>query len=541
MPGQSTLDFGSGLAQGLASVFTAKRATDTQAANAREARNAEIGMGVLNHLITSGRIESYDDLMPYVDMAFGTTGQKPKKGQPSHHDILSQVLAPTFSQAGGSGADATGVAAAPPPAGGTVTSQSVVQSMGAEPVASTASPSPIAPTGAPPAAPSSAPAPGGIRLLSDADMLQRQLSNEGIVEQAHSDRQSKLARDFYDTFKQVDPEFTLYDALAMAGFKTDYNRTYTSGASGGIRRGLDAFMDTKAEAKGSPLTPDEQLTARAEWFAQNRSGGTNREALARSMYNKVFAQLDAQQAADVIKAETTLIGGQAYSRTAGSANAAFNAPLTPTQAMTTSLPVGTTGAQVAGQSVLTQPEIDARKGTETMRTQVENIRSLVGAVLPSKSELLGNLVPGAVIAVRARTPGYREQYARLEAAVDTAVGAAARNLQQQRGAQTEKDADRAYSALVQLKSSLSGALLDPTKGDTAESASARIDETLKLIDTVMSKLPAQAAPVGKGAAAGTTPAAGLRAKARAALIKAGRQSDDATIDQFLKLNPNFKG
>ncbi len=47
-------------------------------------------------------------------------------------------------------------------------------------------------------------------------------------------------------------------------------------------------------------------------------------------------------------------------------------------------------------------------------------------------------------------------------------------------------------------------------------------------------------PETTAAPAATGPDAERRMKARQALLGAGKQADDATIDTFLKNNPNFK-
>lgn len=489
---QSTLGFGAGLAEGLAGVFSAKRQNDQALARDRENRNAQIGMGVLNHLITSGRIASYDDLMPYVDLTLGTGGKKPKKGEISPHDILSQVLAPTFSAAGGAGAAASGgIPSASPPAAGvqaTPSDAAVVADMGrtATPAGAPAAAAPVAAPASAPTAPTGQPRQSGIRLLSDAEMVERQVSNEGIAEKATMERRSKLARELYEQFKTVDNDFTLYDALAMAGFRTDYNRQYGSTASG-IMRGFDAQVQRKAQELGRPLTTAETEELRTTWFAANRSGGTNREALARAKFGQAFNLLTPPQQQEIIAAETALIGGQSYARTAAGNQADFNAPLTPTQAQTANLPVGTTGPQVAGQSILKDAEVEQRRSTESLKTTLADIRDrLVPAALP-KADSLGGLAPGAAFALRRRSPEFRDQIAALESAVNNVVNVAARTVAGQRGAQTEKDAARAEAAIVALKDAV-------LTGDTVESATVRINESLKIIDEVLSKLPQQAVP-----------------------------------------------
>lgn len=574
--GNGAIDFGGGFATGLASAFGEKRAHDRDLERDRENRNAVIGRDVLGYLIQSGRIAEYGDLMPYVDLALGSPsggakGKKPKKGDLDPHEIMQFALGPMLqAQAGGaSGAPAAGSppgATAPAPVGGDPlatpgapaasprpetsdrgVNQSIVKAMGASATVSGQPPVSQATTGGAPPVPGPAPQgaptgqPGatgqpGIRLLSDAEMIERETSNAALKAKGIATAQAKLARDFYEQFKAIDPDFTLYDALAMAGMKTDFNRQYSTGA-GGMLRGLDAHLAKLEAEKGSPLTSEEELAGRAAWFAQNRSGGVNREALARAKYGKAFVQLSETEAADIIKSETALLGQQSYSRTAGGNQADFNAPITPTQAQTAQLPVGTTGPQVAGQLVLKPEQIEARKSTESLVTQLQHIKADLLGALPKKGEL-GELAPGAALALRRRHPQYRDQVAALEAAVNNIVNVVARTVGQQRGTQTERDAMRAEAAIVALKDAV-------LTGDTQESAAIRIDETLRVITDVLGKMPSQAQPqtggaAGTGTAPAATPDSGRRARARAALVGAGKLADDATITKFLQLNPNFK-
>jgi hypothetical protein len=573
--GAGAVDFGAGLAQGLAQAYGNDRANKNQLTRDKELNQMALGRDVLGFLINSGRVSDYNDLMPFVDHAMGNTlgGKpvKPKAGETDPHEILRFALEPLLS--GGGAAPAPESSAGAPAASSAVGGPQAVPAAPAASVAGVApmdvaAPVPAAlparttPNGIPPLVPDGAPAAGGpastatspgIRLLSDGEMIEREVSNQATKTRAMATEQSKLARQFYDQFKGLDPDFTLYDALAMAGFKTDYNRTYSTGSQG-ILRGLDAFIaqrKAEATAAGQPFGSEEELKARADWMAQARSGGVNREAIARAQYGKAFNQLTETEAASVIKAETALIGQQAYTRTDAGNKADFNAPLTPTQAMATNLPVGTTGPEVKGQGVSTQADIDARRGTENLVTQLTHIdKDLIDAALPDENEL-GGLLPGAwfALARRGALPGLsreqnnakRDAIAALEAAVNNSVNVIARNVAQQRGTQTERDAERAEAAMVSLRDQI-------IKGDTRQTARTRLGETLAVVNQNLAKLPQQAMPTapGKGGAAkatapaGATPTADLRAKAKRALVGAGRDSSDASVTKFLQLNPNFK-
>jgi hypothetical protein len=142
-----------------------------------------------------------------------------------------------------------------------------------------------------------------------------------------------------------------------------------------------------------------------------------------------------------------------------------------------------------------------RRSIEGVRQQVEQIKALLPNALPKANEW-GAYAPNLASAIQQRF-SKRTEYAQMQAAVDNIVNVLARAVGEQRGTQTEADAMRAYSTIVQFKGSLS----DPFGGDTVESAMARMQETLKYLDTVLSLLPATpdiTAPVTPSATPTTT-------------------------------------
>lgn len=264
------------------------------------------------------------------------------------------------------------------------------------------------------------------------------------------------------------------------------------------------------------------FTPRPTTGNQPRSYGQDREAIAKSKYGVQFKDLDQAQATDVIAEEKKMLSGKAESRGAGAGIAAFNKPIGVGEAQRTNTDVGASSANYAGQQIPSNAEQDVRRGVEGVKGQLEHVKTLIGAALPKAGELAG-LVPGATMAIRRRSPQYRTQIAALESALDNVVNVLARTVGQQRGAQTEQDATRAYNTVVSMKARL----LDPLAGDTQESAAARIAETMQYLDVVLQKLPAtpvaggvgaatgvgQAPPPTPGAPAGTPPPApGMRAR-----------------------------
>jgi hypothetical protein len=204
---------------------------------------------------------------------------------------------------------------------------------------------------------------------------------------------------------------------------------------------------------------------------------------------------------------------------AGTRQAAYEAPVTPAQSQQTQLPVGATGPSLAGGVVPTATVVDRRRTVQNIQSQLQEIKSLLG-VLPRSSDMIGGKLPGAVNAVNRMLPQYRAAYAALDSSIDNIVNSLARAVGEQRGTQTEQDAERAYNTVIQIK----GRLLDPTSGDTQESALARIAETEQYLQRVLTSLPAPlqptvATPPPAAAGAGAPPpppAAGATAAAPAA-------------------------
>lgn len=226
--------------------------------------------------------------------------------------------------------------------------------------------------------------------------------------------------------------------------------------------------------------------------------GQDREAIARRIYGRPFNQLTPEEAADVDQKRTEQLQSDANARGTGAGQAAFNKPIGVSEAQRTNTQVGASSAQYSGQPIPSNAEQDQRRGIEGVRGQLEHVKTLVAAALPKQGEL-GAVAPGATLAVRRRSPQYRVQVAQLESALDNVVNVLARTVGQQRGAQTEQDATRAYNTVVAMKARL----LDPLAGDTVESAQARIAETLQYLDVVLKGLPAAPVPgAGAGASAG---------------------------------------
>ena len=186
------------------------------------------------------------------------------------------------------------------------------------------------------------------------------------------------------------------------------------------------------------------------------------------------------------------------------------------------LPVGTTPNDVKGQTVPTMPQQETGRSLESLKAGMTRLDQLLD-ILPSEKEAFG-AIPGATMAARRRMNSasgikdengkmlsYREATAQLDSVVSSMLNVLARVRDQQRGTQTEKDAERAMDTLVKAQTSF----YDVAGGDTRESARARLKESFaalqRAIDAVP-KVPAAGKPAGQSAAPATTAAPAGAAK-----------------------------
>lgn len=245
------------------------------------------------------------------------------------------------------------------------------------------------------------------------------------------------------------------------------------------------------------VSKGELMSAASQRQANMYRYGVDREALSKAIFDKAFDQLTRAEADIVIREEQALIQRESEGRALGTGQGRFQAPMTAEQAQAAGVPAGTTSAQVAGQAIPRADEMQRRRSIEELQTTLADIRDrLLGPALPKKGEL-GALAPGAAYAVRRRTPAYREPIASLEAAINNVVNVMARSVGEQRGTQTERDALRAEAAIAQIRDAL-------FTGDTVESATARINESLLVLDRILGQLPKKPQPTTAGAAPATS-------------------------------------
>lgn len=262
--------------------------------------------------------------------------------------------------------------------------------------------------------------------------------------------QMHLARRMLPQLQQIDPSITLEDALRYV-------------------------------SKGELVTP-----ASAYRTGQFYRYGVDREAISKALFEKPYDQLTRQEADIVLREEKSMLELEAQARGTGTATARFQAPLTAGEAQAAGVPTGTRSSELAGQVVPTLQQQDRRRSVQELQENLTYIRDNLLVALPKKGEL-GGMAPGAAYALRRRSNQYREQIASLESAINNVVNVMARSVGEQRGTQTERDALRAEAAIAQIRDAI-------LTGDTQESATARIDQSLRVLEGILGRLPVQPTP-----------------------------------------------
>jgi hypothetical protein len=364
----------------------------------------------------------------------------------------------------------------------------------------------------------------------------------------------------------------LQEALALA---TDYFGLYTSpssrSASGGVRAipGHDkdgnpvmgvfdaasrAFVyPTGHEKAGQPIPGFMQRGA-----TDTMSYGQLRETLAKTMFGANFGQLDQVQQQQVLDEEKLQLQSQSKSRALGTEQGQFQGPIDVSTAQRTGTQVGASSADYAGQNIPQAGINERRRSLEALQATITRMmkpqpqtgnpqafsHSLLD-VLPSANELAG-IAPNAIIALRRRanTPSglvdesgraltYREAMARLDSNLNSIVNVLARVKDEQRGTQTEKDADRAMAALLDIQ----GKLNDPLAGDTRESAVARMNEAMDSLNRIMAGLPGAPVPNQQRSTPPAAPAAAPAAGGNPTLQNGPRYYQNAA-GEWVLTDPN---
>lgn len=477
------MSFGGGFASGLAQVLGQRR-QEKLAAQERQINNT---WKSIQFLLDSGQVGDVADLQPHFDTlaqmgAFGDPKAKGKKGQPGVQDhaanILGMVLNQKQAQPGGPVPDPNQAGLGPDDGGQTPAPQMLDQ---------------LAPRNL--SFPTAVTPPrtlNGIPLLTQEQAVQRKVDNEGVAIMA----KVNLARQrILPALQAVDPSATLDDALAAVGIRPSQAGLYAPSfqeVSGKMPDGtrVTGVLDARRGMFVNPITKEPLVGFVKDEAGAGARMGVNREALAQSMFNKRFSELEQGEAQQVMKAEQDYLAQTAQSRVEGAGTGKMNVPADLDTARQNNVPVGTTAAQVAGQAVPDQATVDRVRSLENVNSELDRIGELAAKVLPTKGSLAADYTPGIVIGLRRRNPNFKEDFAALDSALNGIVNVLARSLAEQRGTQTEQDADRAYQAAVVARDNMTS----PTKGDTVESAAARLKETQDYIKKVLANLPKTPAP-----------------------------------------------
>lgn len=468
--GAGALGFGGGLAKGLASALLQNRERADQ--KAREATEAQFRQfQALNPVAFQAASESGDwsAYEGFLTQYFPELAKSAKKTGFSFQDLGPLLSAPGLQEPPAVGAGQTPAAASGLPGGaplmmlspeGAPSQPIEVQ----EPVPSRAAVAPATP----PAAPDPRSQFLGMTMLTPEQRGERETGMEIAKLERTRTAQVQLARRMLPQLKAIDESITLEDALRYV-------------------------------SKGELVTPASRLAS-----GNIYRYGVDREAISMATFGVPFGEGTRQQQAIVLREEKSMLEAEALARGTGTGQARFQAPMTAEQAQAAGVPAGTRSSDIAGQVVPTAAVRDRRKSVEELKENLTHIRNDLLGPLPKKGEL-GELAPGAMYTVRRRLPKYRTEIASLESAINNVVNVMARSVGEQRGTQTERDALRAEAAIAQIRDAL-------LTGDTQESATARIDESLRVLDGILGRLPIEPVPTrsaagARGGAANAAPTA----------------------------------
>ncbi len=512
------MSFGSGFARGIAGAVAASTAREQR----RKERAQEFQLKGLERAFEEGMIEA-GDLETATEFILGEKGKKNKDAAKTIQEVLGKTIA--MQKPGPGAMPFSGAVAAPSddlqgarPLDSQLPKAPLPSLMGQQaprganglPVG----PMPMTPTARPPADNTAAltgaagdqrvmedPSGRGRRTMYGVPALSRDEAAVGTANRAVMAEGAMLqariarARDvILPALKALNPNATLRDALVAAKVDVDrlpaFGSTRPNAVRGALEDGTPAFAIWDPVTRGfsdadtgEPIPNFRPLTG-----AETASSGTMVERAAKSLGFQSAADAARKGAMAQVNAKVEeLRQADAKATGMGTADAKFNAPVDIPTAQTTGVTPGTTAAQVAGQTVPTTSDRERRRSIETIRGRVEELKKLV-TILPRQADMIGGLMPGVAIETKMRTDRtFRPSMARLQAELANSINVMARSVGEQKGTQTEQDALRAHQALVDFQQSL-------TAGDTYESAIARLDQSLKGLDDILTRLPTQPVP-----------------------------------------------
>lgn len=523
--GAGAQGFSAGLAQGLAKAMGASR--DRQERDRRQRQQQAQAM--MTTLMNSGQVRSVTDLGSLFHTAMtgedAPTQPAPKRGKkadqaPDPMSIISQVLDPALAMGAGAGMNTGPATQAMEQAPGAQQPQSLPITPGmtqgqefeqVPPAARPATPT----AGARLQTPQSTESVMGVPIMSPQDAITFKTDQDIYAKQAFAERVMPIIRQSAATLQQTEG-LSYPQAMEVAGamFGINFGLTTGYGSSamrfGGVVQGNQLPPD-EVDAYGRPVVPTQfyRVSMSPDGLSQTfmpttapaaGAGGTDLTAAAVVMGYRSPNEVPPERRGELEATAERLRKERNYAGASGTAQAVADAPVTVPQSQQTGIPVGTPGSALTGQVVPQQPDIVRRRNAVDIKSQLDHIKTLLPGTLPTAHEI-GSLAPGAVMFARQRMPSYRDKVATLESAINNIRAVLTRTMQANVGTETERDSERALSTIANFY----GSLFDPASGDTVESATARIDETLKYLEQVLGSLPATPVPTATAAPAAGTP------------------------------------
>jgi len=524
---QNLTGIGAGLARGLAAVYGQKRQQDQQATLAREGRQSALMGEAFQHLLTTGRFKSPDDIIPFAESMLGTGGAtgtsgkrgKAKAGEVDPTALLMQVLGPALS------------------AGGTTTP-------GAGPGASEGPPSALAPTGGvPPAEVSSAAsgvapapvvaAPGpaatapGSMFYSDAEMTDKAVGQAGKVRTAERTADQDALMNLATRLRGLDPTMSVEDSLIAVGLKVPKDQFGTVPTGGGV------FNKATGEITEPPSARVPKLTGQL--------GERMRTLLAQANLDEATATpeqvADARKrAADMLLEEATETSA---AKEANLSSIAANRELRNTLLRMQQAQGGLTPSQVATESRAMRTEWDKAvapfKERQTYVAKLDEGIKQLQEKKPGYRNSATQTIINSFNRILEEGNAVREgEYARSEelAPLMSQVQGWITSITDGGGKMTDQD----LMALAQQGRTVANAVGEVYGAGLADRRQA-IEETLQQYKIPSSRVFGNSQIGLRGA---SDDSAARRTRARQAIVAAGREASDATIDLFLKNNPGFK-
>lgn len=481
--GAGALGFFGGFSKGLAGSLAQNRERRDREARERTERRSRLGVALLPEAIKNAQTpEDLIDVFSMIDPDFN------KGGAQSGMSRIGPYLTGVLGQQDGDVGQAPSV--------GPIDEYATVVG-GGGPVTVTKTP----PAGVPAPVPT-APRRSfmGVELGTPEEKAERAAERDITTQGINVAARRKFAETLKSTYGLTDAEARRYiltgdfpSATSAAAMRPQSVRGMINGepAFGIFDPTTKSYLDPET---GQPLKGFTPLTS-----AATQQFGVDRESLAKAVFDKPFRELTSQEASIVLREEKDMLQKEASSRALGTGQGRFQAPIDVKTAQETGLPTGISSAQVAGQVVPTMQQIDRSRSVMQLQEGLTDIRDRLLVALPKEKEL-GGLAPGVAFALRRRLPQYRNDIAKLESAINNVVNVMARSVGEQRGTQTERDALRAEAAIAQIRDAV-------FTGDTQESATARINESLGVLSRILTQLPKTPTPTGAPGAATTTPGA----------------------------------